>query len=414
MKALLKHPWWAITAGVSAAAAGSVHGFQMSDALAFSVGPVTLRPSVGVSETFTDNLFYQGSGPDRVSDIITTASVGMTLALGREIPVNPWMDFFEAENNFVTLGYDLSYLAYVSHSDLNSPNHTLTLKDRWKGNRLAIKGSDTYAMLTGMLGGGNNLKQSAARTIFNDNYTLDYRLSEKTGIYLNGSHYSTDYATGTPLYDIQDLRGTGGFSFKALPKTSFFGEVYYGLQSVGSNLPTMPKGPDLTVMGGFIGANGTFTPHLTGMLKAGYEVRKFSDNSPAPGEPVVEASLTHRYREKTATSLSYSRRGVISVQSAAVTYTSDIFSLGVDQRLGTTGQWSANFKATVEMDGYSSSGYYANRQDQWYRFNVGLTYQIRVWMMANLGYEYEKFSSNTPGIIDYDVNRVTLRLAVGY
>ena len=75
------------------------------------------------------------------------------------------------------------------------------------------------------------------------------------------------------------------------------------------------------------------------MLNAGYEMREFSDHSPAPGQPVVEASLTHRYREKTATSLTYSRRGVISVQSAGVALTSDTFTLGVDQRLGTTGQW---------------------------------------------------------------------------
>ena len=359
-------------AGVSAATAGSVQGFQMSDALAFSLGPVTLRPSVGVGTTFTDNLYYQDSGPDRVGDILSIASVGMNFSLGREIAINPWMDFFEEENNYLTLGYRFDYLSYADNSDLNSPNHTLSVKGRWKGNRLSVKGSDSYAMLTGLLGGGNNYKQAADRTVFHDDYTLDYRLSEKTSLYLNGMHYATDYVAGTPLYDDRILRGTVGFSFKALSKTSFFGELYYGESSVGSNVPAMPAGPDLTVMGGFVGANGTFTPHLTGVLKVGYEAREFSDNSSAPGEPVVEASLTHLYREKTATSVTYSRRGMISIQAAAVTYTADIFTFRVDQRIGTTGRWAANFNASLQMDGYDPSGYFADRQDKWYRFNAGI------------------------------------------
>jgi hypothetical protein len=150
------------------------------------------------------------------------------------------------------------------------------------------------------------------------------------------------------------------------------------------------------------------------MLKVGYEAREFSDRSPTPTSPVVEASITHRYREKTATTLTYSRRNSVSVQTAGASYTSDSVGLRVDQRIGVSGRWVGSAGGTVELGDYGTSGFYANRRDNWYRANVDLSYMIRVWMAAGLGYEFEKFESNGKGIIDYKANRITLRLAIGY
>jgi hypothetical protein len=404
--------WWALAAGVSTAAASQAQAFQATDLLAFSVGPVTLRPHAAVAERYDDNVFYDATG--QVGDFISTASVGVSMSLGKEVATNPWMDVFEEEANFVSLDYGMDYLLYARHSNLNADNHSFTFKNRWKGNRLALKGSDNVSLLTGLIGGGTRVNRNVSRKIFNDNYLLEYGLSEKTRIYLNGSHSTTDYEKGTPLYDENTLRGTAGFGWKALPKTAFFGEVYYGQSAIDANLPNWIKGPHVEFIGGFLGAQGNFTSHLSGMLKVGYEAREFSDRSPTPTSPVVEASITHRYREKTATTLTYSRRNSVSVQTAGASYTSDSVGLRVDQRIGVSGRWVGSAGGTVELGDYRTSGFYANRRDNWYRANVDLSYMIRVWMAAGLGYEFEKFESNGKGIIDYKANRITLRLAIGY
>ncbi|MCL5096208.1 MAG: outer membrane beta-barrel protein [Candidatus Omnitrophica bacterium] len=403
-----------------AASAGTiachVQAFQATDLLAYSVGPVTLRPHAGLAESYDDNIFFQTA--KKVGDSITTTSAGMSASLGRETPVNPWIDFFEEESNFVSIDYNLDYLIYATQSDLNAPNHDFSFKGRWRGNRLTVKGGDSVQLISGILSGGYTVAQklNINRAIYNDNYMVDYAVSQKTRVYLNGTHYATDYESGTPLYDDNTLRATAGFGYQAFSKTSLFGEAYYGQSAIDPNLSPQiqPKGPHSTFEGGFLGVQGHFTAHLSGMLKVGYESREFSDNSPAPSSPVVEMSIVHRFREKTMTTLTYRRLSSISVQSAGVSYTADNFGLRLDQRLGSTGRWAASAGANVELGDYGESRFYTNRQDQWYRFNVGLAYLIRPWIRTDFNYQFQKFTSNGPGIIDYDDNRVTLSLAVGY
>ena len=44
-----------------------------------------------------------------------------------------------------------------------------------------------------------------------------------------------------------------------------------------------------------------------------------------------------------------------------------------------------------------------------------MAYQIQRWLTANAGYEYEWVNGQSLSTaIDYNVNRVTLRLAIGY
>jgi hypothetical protein len=47
---------------------------------------------------------------------------------------------------------------------------------------------------------------------------------------------------------------------------------------------------------------------------------------------------------------------------------------------------------------------------------VNFNYRLQEWVRATLGYSFESFQRDTPGNIgfDYDVNRVTLGIVVGY
>ena len=251
------------------------------------------------------------------------------------------------------------------------------------------------------------------RISFFDNYTLTYTLSPKTAVYIEGQYDAIDYDQGVPLYDYHTIMGTGGFGYQWSPKLNFFGEVYYGQSATEPNFAA-PKPPHSEFIGGFIGTRMNFAERLTGMIKAGYEQRQFSDNTPTQSAPVVETALTYRYSPLGAATFSYSRRTRVSVQFARESYTSDSISLQLNQSIGPSGQLVGTLGGSYSLYDYERVGLGGTRSDSWYRANVGLTYRFRLWLAGMLAYEYESFSSDLQGIIDYGVNRITLRLAVGY
>ncbi len=417
MKSKHRRRFLFLAAGATAVT-GQVQAIEPKEIFAYSLGPVTLRPHLTVSEQYNDNILYRPSNFGPESDFVSTFSPGMTVTLGHQGIQNPWLDLgtTETSENFVSVGYNMDSNVYASHGDLNNTDHTFDLSSRIKGYRLSLQGADHLQLLSGVLGGMFGLGENVDRTAYNDSYTLSYVLTEKTKIYVSGSYVAMDYAQGTPLYDYNTEKGTLGFDFAALSKTSFFGEFYYGQSAVVPNGVLLRDGPHEEFLGGFVGARGEFTPRLKGSVKAGYESRSFSDGTPVDGSPVVEVNLNYRFREKTTINLNYVRSTAVSPQAPAVSSVNDALGLRVDQRFGASGKWLATLSANYTTFDYGSSGFYSNRTDNWLITSLYVTYLFRLWLNASLGYEFEKFSSNAGslGIPTYDANRVTLRVTLGY
>jgi len=404
----------AIAAGLFAAGAKAL-ALDASDVLVYSFGPVRVRPHIAVSGRYDDNIFFQGSkslpGVRPEDDFITVISPAVSLQLGR------------TEGNHILFNYQMDQNFYAEHGDEDHRDHLLTLNTRLEGNRLSLQGSDNVQFLSGILGGGFGLTasgQSVKRTTFLDRYRLEYDLSEKISTYIEGSHDATDYESGSTLYDERDLRGTGGFAFNITPKVRMFGEGYYGKDMVDPNRPFNPadpssfKGPDLDVVGGFLGASGEFHPKLSGSVKVGYESRSFGNSSADEGSPVVESSLTGRINEKTTAMLTYSRHSSVSVQAPGQSYTSDLITASLNRVLSPDGKLVANLRGNFQNDGYEDFGAFSGRHDKSYRASFALIYNIQLWLSTSLAYEFERYVSNASTIIDYDVNRITLRVSVGY
>src|SRR5213079_752349 len=228
-----------VAAGLSAAAS-QAWAVDASDLLVYSLGPVRVRPHVSVSEQYNDNIFFRSGQPILIpiapniflivpqpveDDYITTLSAGAVVQLGRR------------DANHVTVDYTMDKSWYLDHQDAGHVDHSVAASTFLQGNRLSLTGSDGVQYMSGILGGGQNLGQKVKRVSYSDNYRLDYRVGEKTGVYAGGTYSATDYANGTPLYDDNVLRGTAGFSFNATEKTSLFGELYYGQEATDPNVP---------------------------------------------------------------------------------------------------------------------------------------------------------------------------------
>lgn len=442
-----RHINW-MAAGLSLAAAGSSPALEPSDVLVYRRDPLTLRPHVALTETYNDNIF---SRPEGEEDFITTFAPGLNLQLGRE------------EGNFVAFDYTFFQHFYAKLDELNAGEHSFDLRSRFRGERLAVTGSDRIQLLSNPIGlvqvvssgpetpppiiggegtggpsqgggtapdpngpgesptspvrGGEIITTIEARNVdrvvYSDNYNLGYAISEKTSVYLQGAHSTTDYESGVGLYDINTLRGTAGFGFQTFEKLGFFGEVYYGQTATTPNFPA-PKNPHVEFMGGSLGARGKFTEKLSGSVKVGYEDRKFSDDSPAPSAPVVDVALSHHVREKTLIALNYSRLHDVSVQFARESYTADIVRLQLHQLLGGSGRWRAMIGGSYGNYEYEAGTGSPDRAYVLYSGSAGLTYQIQEWLAASFSYSYDRIDSDSVGIFDYDINRITLGVAVGY
>lgn len=406
--------------------------FDARDLLAQRVGPVLIRPLLEVSERYDDNLFF-GLRPtnvvsfdlDRgrfvtnqvfvrgapVSDFITTVTPGLALALGR------------AEGNHLAVAYAMEQLFYADNDTQNAANHLIAADVKWQGDRLSFDGTDQIQFLSSIYGGGVGFAGRVDRIMVSDYHRLSYKISEKTGVYLEGSYSAADWESASRLVDYSILQGGPGFLFRAFPKTSFFGELYYGQAAARPNrgllrLSPASRGLHAEFIGGYLGARGDFTPKVTGTVKAGYENRTYSTGADAIGSPVVEMALTYRLSERTTTSLSYSRRNQPSVQSAGASYLTDDVRLELRQMLGATGKlWAiaglgvGAYEYEVQQAGARE---FTGRSDLVFRPSFRLEYRFQLWLRASLDYNHDRYRSSSPSVVDYDVNRVTLRLAIGY
>lgn len=438
---------WAVGVGL-AAAAGPLQAIEPADVLIFSREPFSARPNVTLTETYNDNIF---SRPDGQDDFVTTISPGINLRVGR------------LERNFVSFDYTFSQHFYAKLDELDADEHAFDFRTRIRGERLSLSGNDRIQLLSSPIGlvqvlsregeatppipgretpggqpttgdtptasplpgedaptpvrGGEVLSSAEARnvdrTTYYDSYTLGYLMTEKTSLYLQGSHSTTDYEEGIGLFDISTLRGVGGFGFQAFPKTSLFGEVYYGQTSTEPNFPG-PDNPHVDFVGGFLGARGSFTEKISGTVKVGYEGRWFSDGSDAPSSPVADLGVAHRLSEKTSIALNYSRLHDVSVQFARESYTANVVRLGLNQFFGATRKWRASVGGSYGLYDYETTAGAGNREYDLYSAFLNIGYQIQDWLAANLSYNYNTIVSDSPGILEYDVNRVSLGVSVGY
>jgi hypothetical protein len=398
-------------AGTAVAVSGNMaFALEPSDVLVFSHGPLSLRPQFVLTESFDDNVFYSQTGLR--SDLITTVSPGLKFQIGQDFP----------DQNHFSILYMLDKSVYIDNPGLNALQHRVQAEAHYTQPRFGIDGSDTYQVLSSVLGGGFNVgRQKVDRNIWWDVYRFDYKIGERTGVYAEAQHVETDYKTQLSLLDTRTLTGTGGFQYSYSEDTFFFGEVYYGQTTLHPNAPGAEKPPGTSFIGGFIGARGNFTEKIRGSVKAGYEASTFSGGSTqgvdtsAGSAPVVEASVSYTPTDRLTATLKYSRRQQVSVQFVRSSYVLDSVSASLAEQIGSTRRLRLDLSTTYAMYSFDpAAAYPAGRTDSNWSVKTGADYFFQTWLYTRLEYSFERFTSDFASVVDYDVNRVTLSLAIGY
>jgi hypothetical protein len=385
-------------------AGASAQGIEPSNLFLIQKGPMLLKPQFDTTIGFTDNINYAGDG-DKLSDFSAIISPGFAVQFGAK------------DYNFIELSYFYDRIQYLEETVFDANQHRAAIELRFQKRRFTLEGTDRIESLSSPLGGGVSLEgQMVDRIAVANNYRLSYELSDRTGLYLGGTHNLADYQDDIALYDSQSLIGTLGFLYKAFSRTAFFGEIYYGRTTNDPNVPSLPDYPTANFIGGFLGARGNFTDKLSGSIKAGYETRDYDDNSASSGAPVVEASIIHRFTDATTAALTYSRRQLESVQFVRSTYVHDAIFGSLVQLFGSDNRLRGELRGGYFIARYEDSPLYVagERSDDIITFGLTFTYDIRLWMRILAGYNFERLTSNEPSVVDYTVNRVTLGLELGY
>src|SRR5438552_9205972 len=187
-------------AAVLLAAGTAARAVDASDILVYNVGPFRLKPHVGVSEQYNDNIFFRSDKPTftlvpvpgltnvfqvkKVSvedDLITTLSVGTALQLGRR------------EANHVMVDYTMDKSWDLDHQDVGHLDHTLLANTLLQGNRLTLTGNDRVQFLSGILGGGQNLGTKVNQLAVPDDHRLQYHVGEQASDHAVATNHKTDY-----------------------------------------------------------------------------------------------------------------------------------------------------------------------------------------------------------------------------
>ncbi len=387
---------------------------DVGDYLSYSWGHLALQPQLSVSEVFTDNLFL-GPSTNQVSDLTSIISPGLKLQYG-----------LDGENQInIDAGHDEILL--LENSDKNTHQDRVGMHLHLAKSRLHLEGQDSIAFLSGFIGSVYNQSRTLVdRRLWLDHYVMTYDMTAKTDVYVIGDHSDVDYQEGLQLYDQNDLRGTLGTSYKYDPMWRFLVEGFYGQTALSPNAPTQPTAPYSVVYGGYVGARGDFTAKLSGFLRVGYEQRNYnSGQTVAAQTPAINLDITYAFRPTTVLNLTYSRSSAPSPQFHTQFQVVDAVGLSVSQNVGKSGRWLVRGHVRYllsEFDAGGQPGVDLSRTDDYWLAGIALLYQPRAWITCSLAYDYENYSykfadpqaASTFFLPQYQVNRVTLSVAIGY
>ncbi len=380
--------------------------------LVYSVGEVSIRPQLEVGETYDTNIFYAET--DEVDDFILSVRPGVSLVYGQKA------------DNYVSVRYTMDGSIYADRTDLNNVGHLFNHQSRFRQSRWTIQGTDNFAVTRTLLGGNfSYVQQRIGLVSLTDSWRADYEVSPK--MILGGKvgfdmvNYDEADLDDYHIYDFLGYNVGARLGYLPSEKIVVYPEFVFGQNFLGRNDDSAPEAPEVNSFSFSAGAEGEFTPKLTGTVSGGYEIRKYSDDSDIPNGWVADFQLRWELRPKTTLSAGYRHFIQVSREARAIPYTAHRPTASLVQEVGTQGKW------IVSLDGYYQFNDYQGdfvdpgppqqivaRTDEYFGGGLRATWRWQPWLLATAAYEYRHYADNLIAVPNYDLQRVSLRLTAGY
>ena len=359
---------------------------------------IHLRAHGGV--LYDDNI--NTSDKNKVSDVIWSLSPTVTVGVG---------DYRERQGNLLQVEYTPSFVLYTDNSDLSTINHAASGEGQWKQGPWQANLSQGYQHLfdTSLDAGG-----FLGRDIFTTALRGEYEISPKTSLEVNGRQ----------LFNcvIQDNNATtAGNSFKEWVGEVFGNYIASPKLKLGLGFTAGWTDNQRSVDGTYqqivARAIYTWTEKLSVEASAGGQIQQFSEFEGEKQDNrfngIFSAGATYRPVEKTVVGLGVYRRDGSSISLDNQAYTATGFDVIVRQTI------TDRFVVGVS-GGYAFSDYYstiktgtADRQDNYWRMQLNLDFQLMEQLTAGVFYQYRQddSSGSTADSFSFKNNQVGLNVA---
>ena len=356
--------------------------------------PMTLTPSVTVSEEFNDNVFLDNTRKEW--DMITRITPGVTFEVGEP-------------TYRLAAGYFFTADLYARHSELNQAfdAHSFIGDALWKVSpRLTLNAFDTFTLTTDT----NLMNQESVATGRNRSYSnymgggASYQLTPLTSV-RGGASWVVQRFQSEDLFDSDTYGVDLALDHALTPRLT--GTVVYEYRFF--NIQHLP---DTTTHTPRFGVRYRFTDTITGSLSVGPTIETGSISRVTPA---VAASLGQRYGWGNLT-LDYSR---------LVGTSGGLGGISVNQAGGVTAQLTSLMPRLVVQGGprFNSSVSPDHRVDvQGVTLPVQATYRLQTGIALIAAYQFFRQRSEslavtaagTPIATDADQNRVWVGIQFGY
>jgi hypothetical protein len=377
------------------------------------LGPLAIHPSVGVMETFTDNVYRSFDGKDQKSDWITTISPGLELVLplqrhsfrlGYSADINRYADFHE--NNYVSQ-------TVAGSLNFDFPGGLLfTVNDRFMDSELVRRWVDQ----PGLSGAADLYRSRPFRA--NDFLTkAKYSFADRwaAAVWYNNYHYGYNHEYDRAGDFDRNLLG-GSLFYRVTPKTDFL--VEYSHSKVDYTQSSSNNNSNDTA---YVGLGFDPSAKINGFLKVGWTQKKYDVSNFGAGTTFntfsTQIDLAYNLSRYDAISVKASRTIEEDIDTNAA-YTRDYYSLGYSHILsknekirlfGFVGYGKGKFEGqTTDADGTLKQ-----RSDNIYGGTLGVDYAMRRWLMWTLSYTYTDQDSNFVRYA-YKDNRAFLKATISF
>ena len=363
-------------------------------------GPFDIHFRAHGGVLYDDNI--NTSDINKESDVIWSLSPTVTVGVG---------DYRERQGNLIQVEYTPSFVFYTDNSDLNTVNHAASGEGRWKQGPWLASVSQGYQHLfdTSLDAGG-----FLGRDIYTTTLHGEYEISPKTSLEMNGRQ----------LFNciLEDDNSTSaGNSYKEWVGEIFGNYIFSPKLRFGLGLTAGWIDNENSVDGTYqqvvARVNYSWTEKLSLEASVGGQLQEFGEYQGEQRDNrlngIFSAGATYRPVEKTVVGLGVYRRDNSSISLDNQAYTATGFDLLVRQTI------TDRFVIGVS-GGYSFSDYYstikdgtADRQDNFWRVQVNLDFQLMEQLTAGVFYQYRQddSSGSTADTFSFKNNQVGLNVA---
>jgi hypothetical protein len=391
--------------------------FDPRDLFAVGAGPVVFQPKLDLATTYSDNIYYLPDDSilpelgvvNSREDMAFILSPALSARLGRP----------DGENR-VELDFRFDQILYSENPSSDSSNYNFDLSAAARGAKLSYDCRNSLQFLNSILNGyaatieGIPIPSGNVERInVNLAHNFGYALSPKTRLLAGGTYSLRDYPgselTTRTYYNSEEWRANAGLGYALSEKIGLDAKLHYGQLFRDPTSDRIATPPRSDLFGGTVGARGSFTPKLSGGVRAGYEYRWFSEGSGDDGYPIAGVDLIQQFTDRTSATLAYNHGGSVSATafSRSVT-TTDSVTFNVQQIVGYRRPWFLNLGVRYALTDYVTGD--VEPLDN-FQVSLGARYQIQTWLNVFANYAYEFGSRST---YDYDVNQVTLGFHLGF